>query len=214
MTIDDLLAALDRAAAEHKIPSFTWEQETVLAARLHLLGDGRRWAVAIEMLVFWPENGGFQGRLRGATSEAAFHHRWLPLEPAQIEYDESMNAVGPAAFVLHERTLPVDWSACHTLAEEHGTMAELEAMARICDAHRDELLLSPATVSERVHGLRGLAVTDRWRHPDIERKEEPSSIADWRAFAEILHGGEPVSFTHQGEPNTTDWRRWFALANR
>jgi hypothetical protein len=117
------------------------------------------------------------------------------------------------AFQVGDKELPVDWELSRKRESEHATSAELEALAAICESHRDRLLLDPASIPTHVHDLPLLTTIDDWTHPDIDRGERPSQLADWQRIAAILAGGRPAEFHPDGTPNANDWRLWFQRAN-
>jgi hypothetical protein len=209
----DILEMIDEAARCFALPGFVEEQWVVLDAHASVLRSEGAWTLAIEQLVYWPEEGGFEGQLALVgtrfPSGQPMLHRWRPIEPAGVEVDDALEPCGPASFRVGSETVAVDWEACAARAREHGTAAELEAFAAICSAHREALLLPSVALEELAGGLPRVLVVDSWQHPDLHAGELPSQLEGLRSLARVISACDPAAFRPDATPNNQDWRRWY-----
>ncbi|MFE4360687.1 DUF7003 family protein [Kitasatospora sp. NPDC056800] len=205
MTISSILGQFDHCAAQGRFPDQDNGYSYPVDARMHLFGDGTRWAVIAELLGYNPRAGNLVDFVhcygncltRGEPGLGRFLDRVDNM--AEIAPGGAEEYGGGAPVVVRGRPLPVD--------AEAGTPLQ-EVFRRLVPEYRTLLLADEAELRDHLPAdLPPLLRIDEWNQPEDFWETRPSGHETFRLVAEVLVSGDPGRYRPTLAPNT-HWSNW------
>ena len=231
-----ILAVLDRCAADSSFPALDNAHVYLAAARLSAYRSTADWAIAIEVFGFSPRAGlpdlavtAFASRLRDRNPPSKYrsdeaYQSYLSRHPHDDSryffpldegpwIDEEIVADDPGLDVLvRGRAVPLPPRAAYAqygieLEDTHQVLV-FELCRYLAATARDSVL---ATRDERrvsvFPSMEQVLQLDDWQHPDVAAGERPSDNQTFQQIAELLSTGELDRYRPTAPPNT-HWKHW------
>ncbi|MFJ5924383.1 DUF7003 family protein [Kitasatospora sp. NPDC092948] len=205
ITVSAILGQLDHCADRADFPDLDNGYYYPVDTRAQLYGDGRRWALVVELLGYGPRS----------RSLADVIHRYgncLDGEPGTLEFldrvenmaqldpdGEECHPGGAVPVVVRGTALPVDTAA--------GTPLQ-DVFRQLVPTHRELLLADEAELRAGLPAdLPLLLRLDEWNQPEDLCDTRPGAHETFRLFAEVLDSADPSRYRPTLPPNT-HWSHW------
>ncbi len=215
MNAAEILDQLDAAAACCNWPILENVNVDMASVRLHAYGDGRRWALIMEVL----------GTNIGAgpssihTTLYCYGNCLKTDQPVCFAFsadvgpalDKYTGELRPDGYILvRGRRVAIDLSPATLerleIRPRFPEPGDFELLLTLLSEHREALLATREELAEVVPAdLPELLLLEEWNHPRVN--ERPSDTETFRLLALVLATGQAEHWRPLIAPNT-DWRNW------
>ena len=228
-TAQSIIRQLNDSVGPSQFPAFDGGTAVPADARLTVYRDDRRWAMVIEMLVFFPPSPGHWGIVdmpyvfgNCLTGDIGFVNR----DSIQITSDGPDApvflppiglSVNPEARSIRIRgqVVPLDLSPAALkqkgirFSKKLGLQGE-HVVWSLLPEHRDALLATEKEKRRRLpKGLPKFMQLEEWNHPPLFDDDGmyPSESETFCTLADAIEKGDPACYRPKLRPNT-HWRKW------
>jgi hypothetical protein len=230
-----VLEILDACARVFTFPMLDNGYVYLAATRLSAFGDGKDWALVIEVAGYSPRAGipnlhvhTYASRLHNRDPESQYvtaeaHQHYLGMNPNNEsrffhpiedgEWIDVEDVAADATSVILRGTqvqLPRrdDYQAVGIRLSKPQRVRVFELHRYLAATHRSAIL---GTDDERLTsvlpGLPELLVLDEWHHPDLVNEELPSDTEAFRQLAQLVLAADRSLYS-PSEPPNTHWSNW------
>ena len=225
-TTNEILAQLDRCAAEFTFPMLDNGYVYLADVRLEAYRDEARWAMVIEVVGFNIRAGAHDGinnclHLFGnclkrppGTANEDFLHLTDDGADEPIFVEDSLDIVRPEAKAIYVRGQEVEFTldtsefAKHGIDLESAEVHSHELLRLLSGQHRARFFATEEELRDRIPpDLPMVLRLDEWHHPDLAGGDLPSRSETFQTIAEVLVTGDPARYRPAKTPNT-HWRHW------
>ncbi len=219
-----VLAQLDRCAAEFTFPVMDNGYIYPAAVRLSVFADAVVWAIVIEVLGY--NNRGldfdnclhcFGSMLKGkpGIGNENFLFPIMDGPSGSLFTDGDLDVIHPQTHDLRIRgdviAFPHEVSAYASRSIPRSDPTRLyafELLRYLAIDHRDSLLASEAELNDRLtRSIPLILRLDEWYHPDITNREKPRECPTFVQIAQVIETLNPVGYRILEPPNT-HWSNW------
>ena len=226
MTAEDILAQLDKCAAEFTFPMLDNGYIYPGDVRLTIYRDNSDWLMVLECFGANPRTLGYASfqnclhlfgsklhRPPGTANEdflfpvKSCPDHWIFEENFQWHVVKDAHAV-----TIRGQWVEFDLSPANLAREGiellDGQLDAVAVMRSLLPEHRGLLLAWDEELAARnPHGLPVWLRLDEWHHPDVVRNELPSHSETFRMLADAVATGDKAKYRPTRAPNT-HWKNW------
>lgn len=204
-TTASILEQFDLCADTAEFPDLQNGYYYPVDTRIHLFGDGTRWAMVAELLGYNPRAGSLTDVLHCFGNCLT---RDKPGFGDFLDRVDNMDDIDPDGDEVYAGEVPVVVRGT-PLTVDADAGAPLEDVFRgLVPAHRELLLADAAELGSAVPSdLPVLLCLDEWNQPEHLGDVMPSGHETFRLIAEVLSSGDPDRY-RPTLPANTHWSHW------
>lgn len=205
ITTSSVLGQFDLCADRAAFPDLDNGYYYPVDARIHVFGDGTRWAMVAELLGYNPRGGNLIDVMHRFGNCLT---RGEPGFGAFLDRVDNMAEIDPGGTEVHSGGAPVVVrGTALTVGADAGT--PLQDVFRLLAPDNRRLLLADETElrADLPADLPVLLRLDEWNQPEDLWDTPPGAHETFRMIAEVLHSSDPARYRPTLPPNT-HWSHW------